>query len=405
MSFSFLENTMTALNTQHTIRTALIIALIQFTNALEYMMINPIFLHIAHSLDLPVSQAGYVASIYTLASVLSGILAFFVIDGFNKRKILIINMLLLALMTALTPFATSLWALIIIRFISGLFGGITLGVGMALLINQTPAERRGKAIAIVLSAFPIVSIAGLPLVLWLANALTWHVSFWVVSVFCLSCIPPLMLYTQSDPHEEVQSTQQPHLQPNSQMLFGACANGLANFGPFILIPLLAPLITDVLHQPITFLPLLFLMGGMSAFISTKLTGWACDRYSPLIVATLGTLAFMISLWVLLLPLPLAWRTYGFMGLFMAGTYSRIVAATVLAAEIPTAAQRAGFNVLQTALGHLSASAAFLLSAWWFSGRTINVVHLRWLLLIVSISALLLLPYLHQLNKKANLLKL
>ncbi|MBP6116961.1 MAG: hypothetical protein KA498_10005, partial [Neisseriaceae bacterium] len=70
--------------------------------------------------------------------------------------------------------------------------------------------------------------------------------------------------------------------------------------------------------------------------------------SALTVATVATAVFAFSLIWLWLPLPSPVRAYGFMLLFMGATYGRMVAATVLAAAIPSAAHRGGFSVLQTA---------------------------------------------------------
>ncbi len=55
-------------------RMGAIIAFIQFTNALEYMIFLIRYLSTWRQLfQVPVSWAGYVSGIYTLASVISGI--------------------------------------------------------------------------------------------------------------------------------------------------------------------------------------------------------------------------------------------------------------------------------------------------------------------------------------------
>lgn len=55
------------------VRATLVIAFVQFINALEYMIFNPLFTWMAPTFQVPVSQAGYVTGFYTLASVISGI--------------------------------------------------------------------------------------------------------------------------------------------------------------------------------------------------------------------------------------------------------------------------------------------------------------------------------------------
>ncbi len=387
---------MTALTPKQAFCTTLVMALVQFTNALEYMMINPIFPYVADSLMLPISQAGYVSATYTLASVLSGLLTFYVIDRLDKRKVLLTNMALLGLITALTPCASSLFSLLLARFIAGLFGGITLGVGMALLLNHIPAALRSKAIAMVLSAFSVVSIIGLPLILAVAHAYGWALSFWLVAALCLLCLLAIFTVIQPEPSVQRPAGQRQTIRLDKTMLFGASASGLANFSPFILIPLLPSLLTDVLHQPLDELPWLFFAGGLSALTGTRLSGWACGRGRPTTVAAWATGLLLFSLLLPWLPLPETLVAYGFMLLFLLGTYARLVAASVLAATVPSAAHRGGFNVLQNALGHLSATLAFSLPAWWLGGQTLTADQLMPILSFVGISALWLLPYLRRL---------
>ncbi|WP_077927176.1 hypothetical protein [Wohlfahrtiimonas populi] len=71
-----------------TILIAMIIFGVQFANTLEYMMVNPIFPFMIDDLQTAVSNAGYVASVFTGSSVIAGILSFLFIDRFNKHRIL-----------------------------------------------------------------------------------------------------------------------------------------------------------------------------------------------------------------------------------------------------------------------------------------------------------------------------
>lgn len=66
----------TTFNQKALIRIALVIAFVQFTNALEYMIFSPVFTFMAADFAVPVSFSGYVSGMYTSGAVLSGIIAF-----------------------------------------------------------------------------------------------------------------------------------------------------------------------------------------------------------------------------------------------------------------------------------------------------------------------------------------
>lgn len=109
------------------IQIAVVTSFIQFTNALEYMVFNPIFTFMAGDFSVPVSFSGYVSGVYTFGAVLSGVFAFYWLDRFNKKRFLIINMALLGTLTLLITLTTNFGVLLILRFCAGLVGGTTMG--------------------------------------------------------------------------------------------------------------------------------------------------------------------------------------------------------------------------------------------------------------------------------------
>lgn len=132
------------LNHKALMRMAIVMAFIQFTNALEYMAFTPVFAFMAGEFSVPLSFSGYVSGMYTLGAVISGIAAFYCIGQFNKKQFLLKNMVLLAALTFLSTLTTHFATLLVLRFCAGLVGGTTMGVGMSILINHAPANLRGK---------------------------------------------------------------------------------------------------------------------------------------------------------------------------------------------------------------------------------------------------------------------
>lgn len=158
--------------------------MVQFTNALEYMMVTPLFPLMADALGQDVSQAGYVASSYTFASVIAGLIGFFFLDRLPKKRMIIVCLIMIGLLTSIIPAIKIFSLLLLIRFVTGLFGGILLATAMALLLDLIPEAMRGKMIALVLTAFPLVSIAGLPFILWLAEVWQWQLAFYLLASIC-----------------------------------------------------------------------------------------------------------------------------------------------------------------------------------------------------------------------------
>ena len=359
---------------------ATVIAFVQFTNALEYMVFNPIFVFMATDFAVPVSFSGYVSGMYTLGAVLSGIIAFYWIDHFNKKRFLIINMALLGLLTLLTTCTSSFSLLLALRFCAGLVGGTTMGVGISILINNAPPNLRGKMLATVIASFSIVSIVGMPTILFLCTHYGWHVALWLISALCVLALPLIVSFIPKD-QVSLDTFRAPPLDADT-ILF-ASANALVQFSPMLVIPILAPLMIQQLGASQDLLPWLFFSGGVMGYVSTKITGALTSRFSALLLATASTLVFIVSL---LIPMLGYQHAALFISLFLGASYSRLVSSSVVTMQFPNDRQRAGFSSLQTSIMYLLTTVAFFLSAFLLPAHGMTPQSVNTLLAVCAISA-------------------
>ncbi|AIK15405.1 MFS transporter [Pectobacterium carotovorum subsp. carotovorum] len=355
-------------------------AFIQFTNALEYMALTPVFTFMADEFSVPVSFSGYVSGMYTLGAVLSGIIAFYWIDLFNKKQFLIKNMVLLGALTFLSTLTTHFGTLLVLRFCAGLVGGTTMGVGTSILINCAPANLRGKILATVITSFSMVSIVGMPAILFLCTHYGWHTALWLISSLCLLSLPLIVFII---PKDTVQSGVKAKLSIDAQTLLFASCSALVQFSPMLIIPILTPLMLQYMGAQQTLLPLLFLSGGIAGYLSTKITGVLTSHLSALMLATISTLFFVASL---LIPAMGYHNAVLFITLFLGASYSRLVSASSVAVQYPENEQRASFSSLQTAMMFLITTLAFFLSSLLLPDQGITTQNLNRLLVVSALAA-------------------
>ncbi|WP_017349075.1 MFS transporter [Pantoea sp. A4] len=367
-------------NHRSLMRIAIVIAFIQFTNALEYMVFNPVFAFMAADFAVPISFSGYVSGIYTFGAVLSGIIAFYWIGRCNKKRFLIANMALLGLLTLLTTFTTSFHLLLALRFCAGVVGGTTMGVGISIIINNAPADMRGKVMATVIASFALVSIVGIPAILFLCTHSGWHLALWSISALCWLALPLIVSTVPQDP----VSTDRSYMQRlNADTLLFASSNALVQFSPMLVMPVLVPLMLQQLGAAPDQLPWLFFGGGVTGYLATKVTGMLTSRFSAFILATGSTSIFILSL---LIPLLGYQQAALFITLFLGAAYSRLVASSTLTMQFPDSGQRAGFSSLQTSIMYLMTTVAFLLSSLLFPEHSMTPRDTNTLLTISAMSA-------------------
>ncbi|WP_445496216.1 MFS transporter [Photorhabdus sp. SF281] len=369
---------------------AIVVALVQFINALEYMMVTPLFVYMCDDFHMPVTMAGVIASTYVLASVFSGLASFFFLDRFNKRKVLILNTLLLGLITFLTIFASEPYQLILLRMIAGLFGGVTLGVGIGILLNNSPENMRGRVLGIAFSSFSFVSILGMPLCLYLATSFTWKIPFLLIVILCIVSLPLILCFI---PGTEKVKNSQNKIVLTKKIALAGLASGVSNFSPFMLIPILVPLLTNVFYVPEERVSLVFFIGGLASWLGTYLTGKLCDKYPPQKITIAAAVLFIVNI---LLGLMGKMNGYIFFAFFMFATYVQVMAANVLASYASTPENRAGFGALQMALSNLGAGVVFFFSSIFLSGKAITAKSVQPIFILSMVSALILPIYVRKL---------
>ena len=258
--------------------------------------------------------------------------------------------------TLLTTFTTSFPLLLTLRFFAGLVGGTTMAVGITILINHTPADLRGKMLATVIASFSMVSIVGMPAVLFLCTHYGWHVALWLICTLCWLALPLIVSIIPQDP---VTFDTSHALPLDVDTLLFASGNALVQFSPMLIIPVPAPLMTQLLGASQGLLPRCSSAGpgGVSVYQNDRRINLSCfcfefgDRVDP---------RFILSLLIPVMGYP---HPALFITLFLGAAYSRLVSSSAVTIQFPDNKQRAGFSSLQTSMMYLMTTAAFFLSAF------------------------------------------
>ena len=195
-----------------------LIAAVQFVNILDFVMVMPLGPDFAAALAIPLSTLGYIAGAYTFAAALAGLAGSLFLDRFDRRRALAVAMFGLVCGTALGGFAqplstlapflhlanllhqpAPLVALMSARVIAGMFGGPATSIAISIIADKIPPERRGKAMGLVMGAFAVASVIGVPAGLKLARRGGWRLPFFgvafigagIVAFSAVSLLPPL----------------------------------------------------------------------------------------------------------------------------------------------------------------------------------------------------------------------
>ncbi len=359
------------------------VSFIQFVHALEFMALTPLFVWMAVDFDVPPAYAGYAASVYMGAAALSGVLAARWMHKAPLKPLLLLALCLLALLTALGALGSDFVLFLVLRLGAGLLGGFLMSAAMTLLLKGMNAEQRLDAIAIVVSAFALVSIAGIPATLFIAVNLGWRTALLLLAGLCL--LAGVLAHFFLPAHSQT-TDQIPNRALGNDALRWLSLPAIAQAGSLLLIPVLIPVLALRYDMQLSQMPIIFILGGAAALMASRLCAIGIKKWGEIVVADLGTLILFLSL----ILLALGWATaQGFMIVFMAGTYTRLVCASAHSASYPSPAQRGRFMALQTTVNHIGSFIALAIPAFILGDQEVSLAGLNTLLILTAATVLAL----------------
>jgi predicted MFS family arabinose efflux permease len=290
----------------------LTLAGIQFSHVLDFMIMMPLGPILMQAFGIGTQEFGLLVASYSFSAAASGILAATFVDLFERKRLLLISFTLFALATLACGLAPGYSTLLLARGLAGVFGGIMGALIHTMIGDAIPFSRRAKASGIVSMAFSVSTIAGIPLSLWLANEFSWRAPFILIaglSVFFLAVglrfLPELRHHLSEEKRAHLLSATFSVL-GDSNHLRALLFSALIIFSGFTVIPYITVYAVNNVGIALQDIPIVFLVGGFSTFISARLVGHWADKYGKVEVyrrvALLATVPLLLLTHVGTLPL-------------------------------------------------------------------------------------------------------
>jgi predicted MFS family arabinose efflux permease len=214
----------------------LVLGAVHFVNLLDFMMVMPLGPDFAKALGIPMSSLGVIGGSYTAAATVVGLAGSFLLDRFERRAALALNVVGLGVATMAGALGTGTWSLAAARAAAGSFGGVAATLCFSIVADIVPESRRGRATAVVASGFSLAAIFGLPAGLELARLGGWRAPFVIVGVLALllAAVARLLLPPLRG-HLDAAVDDSP-LRLDRRLALAFMAFGFALLGNFLLVP-------------------------------------------------------------------------------------------------------------------------------------------------------------------------
>ena len=359
-----------------------ILAILQFTIVLDFMVLSPLGAQLLKELNITTTQFGWVVSAYAFSAGASGLLAAGFADNFDRKNLLLFFYVGFVIGTFLCGIAPDYNFLLMARIITGIFGGVVGSVSFAIITDLFKLEVRGRVMGFVQMAFAASQVLGLPVGLYLANKWGWHSPF--IMIVGLSVIIGIAIVVYMKPineHLKVKSDRNAfqHLLKtisNKLYLKAFAATVLLATGGFMLMPFGSAFGINNLGISMEQLPLLYMITGIFSIGIGPLAGRFSDsigKYRMFVIGSVISIV-MVLIYCNLGVTPL-WIVIVINVILFAGIMARIIPSSALLTAIPEPQDRGAFmginSSIQQISGGVAASVAGLIVVQTSSGKLEN----------------------------------
>lgn len=337
-----------------------ILAILQFTIVLDFMVLSPLGVLLLEKLHINTSQFGLVVSAYAFSAGASGLMAAGFADKFDRKKLLLFFYTGFILGTFLCGIAPNYHFLLVARIVTGLFGGVVGSVSFAIITDLFKLEVRGRVMGFVQMAFAVSQVLGIPVGLLLANHFGWHAPFLMITAFGLLPGIAIVLYMKPvTAHLQIRSERNAfaHLfktvaEPRYQLAFAATT--LLATGGFMLMPFASAFTTHNLGISVDQLPVLYGITGVFSIIFGPLAGRLSDKVGKFSVFVAGSLITMttVAIYTNLGTTPFALVALINVLMFL-GVSSRMISASALTTAVPAPQDRGAFMSINSSVQQIS----------------------------------------------------
>jgi len=227
--------------------------------------------------DGALAKAGIVISAYAAGVVVGAPTIAAVAARFPRKALLAWLTVAFTVGTIASAIAPTFETVVAFRFLAGLPHGAYFGVAALTAAKLMGSEKRGQAVAFVLSGLTIANVVGVPSITYLGQNTSWRVAYLAVAgIFALCTVAILAVVPRQDgdPHATVRRELGAFARPS---VWFALLTGALGFGGFFAVyTYVSPMVTELADSPEKYVPIALITLGVGTTIGNIIGGKLAD---------------------------------------------------------------------------------------------------------------------------------
>ncbi|MCR6635050.1 MFS transporter [Devosia sp.] len=308
---------------------------------------------VAAGLDVSIPVAGYLISGYAIGIAIGGPLLAVATKKMTRKALILLLGGIFILGQAFCALAPNFEMLMLARVLVSVVHGTYFGIAAIVAVSIVSPDKRGFAVALILSGLTVSNILGVPGGTAIGNALGWRAAFWAVGIIGLLATLAVAIFLPRNAASETTSgslMREFKVLGRQQIVASLFIVILVMIGQYSLFTYITPLLTNVTGIETGIVPWVLLLYGVGSTIGVFIGGRLADwKLMPSLVAILALQAVMFVTIHFVSPYPVVmaiatilWGGVNFA--FGSPVQSRVLAWAADAPNLASALIPTGFNI-------------------------------------------------------------
>lgn len=308
---------------------------------------------VASGLAISVPTAGYLVTAYAIGIAIGGPALTLATNKISRKTLILLLGAVFTLGHVFCALAPNFELLLVARILIAVVHGVYFGIAPIVAVRLVPVEKRGFAVALILSGLTVSNILGVPGGTAIGTAFGWRATFWAVGAMGLISTLAIALFLPASAGAKTTSgsfLREIKALGRQQIVTSLVIAVLVMIGQYSLFTYIAPLLLEVTGLDHASLPWVLLLYGVGSTIGVFIGGRLADwKLMPSLIFILAgqALAFIAVYLVSPYPLVMAIAVLFWGGLnfaFGSPVQSRILAAAADAPNLASALIPSCFNI-------------------------------------------------------------
>jgi len=352
----------------------IILASLNFTHILDFMIMMPLGNYLMPHFHITAKFFSWIVASYPVTACVSGLIAAFYVDRFDRKRVLLFAYSGFLIGTFCCGIAPDQYFLMAARILTGFFGGLIGAQVLSIIADTFPYEKRGRAMGTIFMAFSVASVFGVPFSLYLANLYSWHAPFLFIAILGVPVIALIVRYlppmqSHIEERDEDNGRYKPEVRrilsdmfSNRSQLMALLLSGFLMMGHFLIIPFINPYMEFNMGFSRTDTPMIYMVGGVCALVSSSIIGRLADKYGKFRVFSICLVLSIIPIFFItnmpLIPFYSVLCIFGFWFTFSTG---RNIPAQAMISTVVNPAQRGQFMSFNSSFQQLYTGVASVIA--------------------------------------------